>query len=110
MKKLFPVLIACLALSTQAHASSDTQKVSRAGVDSDGRSCFFSYQITKEAPSAISSKQDIIYKILVQNLGDCDLRDVVVVDHLSHRVKFLDATHGFTLKDDKVVWKDIKSM
>ena len=30
------------------------------------------------------------------------------MDHLSRRVRFLDATNGFELRDDKVIWKDIR--
>ena len=108
MKKIFSVLIACLALSTQALGSTDTQKATRTGVDDHGRNCLFSYQITKEAPSSVSHHRDIVYKILLENLGSCDLRDVVVVDHLSRRVQFLDATPGYILRDDKVIWKDVR--
>ena len=108
MKKLIPFLLACIALSTQALASSDSQTASRTGVDDNGRSCFFSYRITKIAPSSVTSRQDIVYNVFVDNLGNCDLRGVEVIDHLSRRVKFLDATPGFVLQDDRVVWNDLR--
>jgi hypothetical protein len=108
MKKIVLAVVACLALSAQALASGDTQKASRQGRDDDGQNCLFSYQITKWAPSEVREHKDIVYKIRLDNLGSCDLKDVVVVDKLSRDVKFKEATPGFTLDDDKVIFKDLK--
>ena len=108
MKKVVLAVVACLTLSTQALGSSDTQKASRRGVDRNGRDCLFSYQITKVAPSEVRGHKDIVYKILLENLGSCDLKDVVLVDKLSHDVKFKEATPGFILKHNKVIYKDLR--
>jgi uncharacterized repeat protein (TIGR01451 family) len=76
--------------------------------DGSGGGCYFSYFIRKIGDKKANVHEDINYKVIVKNIGNCELRHIDVTDFLPDRTELVSAfpspsfTHG-----DKVVWRNV---
>lgn len=98
MKKLGSLVISLTALliTVGAQAGDRATTASHAGPahsvrgDGDGN-CLYSYQIQKVGPDRADFDEEIRYKIILDNLGDCDLRHIRVTDDLPRGTELVSA-------------------
>src|SRR6185295_5085105 len=74
-----------------------------------GGACNFVYEIIKFGPKHAKVGDYITYRVLVKNLGDCDLRSVDVKDFLPRHVEFVSANPEPSEVDGhKLKWNDVR--
>ncbi len=112
-KRNFAILImaiSALLMSASALASDVGQSAGSLGVDDrNGANCYFAYHIIKYGPDYAFVGDEIRYKVVVTNIGDCDLRHIDVKDVLPDGVKFESAKPTPTwTHHHRLGWENIK--
>jgi hypothetical protein len=67
--------------------------------------CFAAYRIRKGGPDSVSREKPAIYRIEVENIGNCFIPNVQIADFFPRDARFVNAKPpASVLRDDQAVW------